>query len=132
MAIWKSALMWSSKPAERFRCSTPRSKPSNKKGRVTILSNIHLAEAVVMLRLIMPKEIEIVGSFQFNKEFEEVVRLIEAGSVDFDTLTADLFPLENTAHTLRMMADGKAFGKDRAVDTRRALISLQPGAVGGG
>ncbi|WP_025769266.1 alcohol dehydrogenase catalytic domain-containing protein [Thioalkalivibrio sp. HK1] len=81
------------------------------KGRVAILSNIQLTQAEVMLRLIMLKEIEIVGSFQFNKEFEEAVRLIEEGSVDFDTLTADLFPLENTAQALRMMADGKALGK---------------------
>ncbi|MBF2759090.1 MAG: alcohol dehydrogenase catalytic domain-containing protein [Ectothiorhodospiraceae bacterium AqS1] len=81
------------------------------KGRVAILSNIQLTEAQVMLRLIMLKEIEIVGSFQFNKEFEEAIQLIEAGTVDFDTLTAARFPLKNTAHALRTVAEGKALGK---------------------
>ncbi len=82
-----------------------------RKGRVAILSVIQLAKAEVMLRLIMLKEIEVVGSFQFNKEFEEAVRLIESERVDFDTLTADLFPLKETAQALREMADGKALGK---------------------
>lgn len=64
-----------------------------------------------MLHLVMLKEIEIVGSFQFNREFEEAVQLIESGQVNFDVLTAGTFPLEQTAEALEMMAAGEAFGK---------------------
>lgn len=86
-------------------------KAIRQKGRISILSNIQLREAQVLLHLIMLKEIEIVGSFQFNREFEEAVQLIEAGSVDFDMLTADAFPLEKVADALALMAGGGAFGK---------------------
>ncbi|WP_368185363.1 zinc-binding dehydrogenase [Aestuariibius sp. HNIBRBA575] len=81
------------------------------KGRVSILSNIQLRDAQVNLNQIMLKEIEVFGSFQFNREFEEAVQLIEAGQVDFDVLTAQEFPLEQTGDALELMASGKAFGK---------------------
>ncbi len=81
------------------------------KGRVAILSNIQLQEARVNLNQIMLKEIEVVGSFQFNREFEEAVQLIEAGTVDFDALTAQSFPLAEAATALEAMGAGQAFGK---------------------
>ncbi|WP_380056172.1 alcohol dehydrogenase catalytic domain-containing protein [Falsihalocynthiibacter sp. SS001] len=86
-------------------------KAVRQKGRVSILSNIQLREAEVMLHLIMLKEIEVIGSFQFNQEFEESVQLIEAGAIDFDALTAGTFPLERVADALELMSSGKAFGK---------------------
>jgi L-idonate 5-dehydrogenase len=86
-------------------------KAVRQKGRVSILSNIQLREAQVLLHLIMLKEIEIVGSFQFNKEFEEAVQLIETGAIDFDVLTAEAFPLEQTGDALELMASGGAYGK---------------------
>lgn len=81
------------------------------KGRVAILSNIQLREAQVMLHLIMLKEIEIVGSFQFNREFEEAVQLVESGAVNFDALTAATYPLDQAGAALAAMAAGGAFGK---------------------
>ncbi|WP_179381664.1 zinc-binding dehydrogenase [Jannaschia marina] len=82
-----------------------------RKGRIAILSNMALREAEVNLNLIMLKEIEVVGSFQFNREFEEAVRLIETGAVDFDVLTAAVYPLAETSTALEEMAAGRAFGK---------------------
>lgn len=82
-----------------------------RKGRLAILSNIQLTRAEVHLQLIMLKEIEIVGSFQFNREFEEAVSLIESGTIDFDVLTAQAFPLADAAKALELMASGEAFGK---------------------
>ncbi|WP_050524963.1 zinc-binding dehydrogenase [Pseudorhodobacter wandonensis] len=81
------------------------------KGRVAILSNIQLREAQVNLNQIMLKEIEVVGSFQFNREFEEAVQLIEAGTVDFDVLTAEAYPMAEAAAALEAMGAGQAFGK---------------------
>lgn len=81
------------------------------KGRVAILSNIQLREAQVNLNQIMLKEIEVVGSFQFNREFEEAVQLIEAGTVDFDVLTAEAYPMAEAAAALEAMGAGQAYGK---------------------
>lgn len=89
------------------------------KGRVSILSNIQLREAQVNLNLIMLKEIEVVGSFQFNLEFEEAVQLIEAGDVDFDALTAAAYPLADAGAALEAMAAGQAFGKIILLGTDR-------------
>ncbi|KUF09862.1 zinc-binding dehydrogenase [Pseudoponticoccus marisrubri] len=81
------------------------------KGRVSILSNIQPRDAQVMLHLVMLKEIEITGSFQFNREFEAAVQLVESGAVDFDALTAASFPLAQAGDALALMAAGGAFGK---------------------
>ncbi|MGB5557684.1 MAG: alcohol dehydrogenase catalytic domain-containing protein [Paracoccaceae bacterium] len=81
------------------------------KGRVAILSNIQAREAQVNLNQIMLKEIEVVGSFQFNSEFEEAVQLIETGTVDFDVLTAQAYPLAEAGAALEAMGAGEAFGK---------------------
>ncbi|SHH13751.1 zinc-binding dehydrogenase [Cognatishimia maritima] len=86
-------------------------KAVRKKGTVSILSNMQMKPAEVLLNLIMLKEIQVVGSFQFNKEFEEAVQLIEEKKIDFDALTAASFPLAETDKALELMASGAAFGK---------------------
>lgn len=86
-------------------------KAVRQKGRVSILSNIQPREAEVALHLIMLKEIEVVGSFQFNREFEEAVQLIERGDVDFQALTERSFSLSQAGDALALMASGEAFGK---------------------
>lgn len=86
-------------------------KAVRQKGRVSILSNIQMRAAEVMLHLIMLKEIEIVGSFQFNREFEEAVQLIESGGINCEALTARIFALHETGDALEMMASGAAYGK---------------------
>lgn len=86
-------------------------KAVRQKGRISILSNIQMRDAQIMLHLIMLKEIEIVGSFQFNREFEEAVQLIESQAINFDALTAEVFPLAQTGEALSLMASGGAFGK---------------------
>ncbi len=86
-------------------------KAVRKQGTVSILSNVQMAKAEVLLNLIMLKEIKVTGSFQFNKEFEEAVQLIEAKAIDFDALTAASFPLTQTQDALELMVSGEAFGK---------------------
>ncbi|WP_298259317.1 alcohol dehydrogenase catalytic domain-containing protein [uncultured Litoreibacter sp.] len=86
-------------------------KAVRRKGCVSILSNIQMGGADVLLNLIMLKEINVVGSFQFNCEFEQAIQLIETQAIDFDALTATTFPLSQTNEALEFMASGKAFGK---------------------
>ncbi|MHA3980768.1 zinc-binding dehydrogenase [Halovulum sp. GXIMD14794] len=82
-----------------------------RKGRLSILSNIQPKAAVVELHLVMLKEIAVTGSFQFNREFEEAVRVIEAGATDFDALIAAEFPLAQAGDALRLMQAGGRPGK---------------------
>jgi len=86
-------------------------KSVRRKGRVSILSNIQPKPASVDLHLVMLKEIEIIGSFQFNKEFEEAVQVIESGKINFDALIAAEFPLARTFDALKLMQSGGNAGK---------------------
>ncbi|UWQ19897.1 alcohol dehydrogenase catalytic domain-containing protein [Jannaschia sp. M317] len=86
-------------------------KALRRKGVLSILSNLQVREATLPLHLVMLREIQIVGSFQFNAEFEEAVQLVEAGAIDFEALTGARFPLSETGEALATMARGEAFGK---------------------
>lgn len=81
------------------------------KGRLSILSNIQLQQAELMLHLIMLGELTITGSFQFHQEFEEAARLVEEGAISFDALTCAVYPLEKLGDALEFMASGQAIGK---------------------
>ncbi|WP_323764405.1 zinc-binding dehydrogenase [Marinovum sp.] len=94
------------------------------KGRISILSNIQPREAQVMLHLVMLKEIEIVGSFQFNREFEEAVALIETGAINFEALTAAEYPLDRAGEALALMAAGGAIGKILLIGSGLPAASL--------
>lgn len=82
-----------------------------RQGIVSILSNIQLSDTVIDLHKIMLKEVDVVGSFQFNREFKEAVQFIESGQMDFEQLIAARFPLEKTGEALELMLSGKAAGK---------------------
>lgn len=82
-----------------------------RQGHVSILSNIQLSNTPVELHRIMLKEVQVVGSFQFNREFEEAVSLIESGALQLDPLIAARFPLSQTADALELMLAGGAAGK---------------------
>ena len=82
-----------------------------KQGRVVILSNIQRSATPIDLHRIMLKEIEVVGSFQFHREFQEALDLIASGEVDFARLIAARFGVSETGDALALMASGKAAGK---------------------
>lgn len=82
-----------------------------RQGRVSILSNIQVQSTSTNLSLIMLKEITVTGSFQFNREFEEAVQIIESGRMDFDAMIATEFPLNDADQAIRFMISGKLPGK---------------------
>lgn len=84
---------------------------TKKRGTVSILSNIQLSETAINLHKIMLKELNIRGSFQFNSEFKEAVRLITSQTFDFEKLIAERFPLDQAQKALEFMLAGKAAGK---------------------
>ncbi len=86
-------------------------KALKRKGTLSILSNMQQADKAALLNLIMLKELNVVGSFQFNKEFGEAVELVVNNAINFDALTDSVFPLEKVQKALEQMASGKAYGK---------------------
>lgn len=82
-----------------------------RQGTISILSNIQLTATPIELHRIMLKEIHVVGSFQFNKEFEQAVTLIESGSIDLDPLIAARYHLPQTGDAFELMLGGTAAGK---------------------
>ncbi len=82
-----------------------------KQGVIGVLSLIQPSEVPINLHLNALKEVSSVGSILFTGEFAEAVALIEAGTVDFDAITAARFPVTETQAACDMMADGRAVGK---------------------
>lgn len=82
-----------------------------KRGVVSILSSIQPSETPINLHHIMLKEIQVAGSFQFNVEFEEAVKVIESGQFDFDQMIAGQFDIAHTADAFDLALSGKAAGK---------------------
>ena len=86
-------------------------KALRQQGRLSILSFIQPSAMAASFNMITLKEIEVVGSFQFNREFDEAVRFVKSGTIDFDALTSRRCPLAETAEALAFMASGEAYGK---------------------
>lgn len=82
-----------------------------KQGVVAVLSLIQPSEVPVNLHLNALKEITSTGSILFTSEFDEAVDLIEAGTVDFDSLVAGRFGVAETLAACEFMASGEAVGK---------------------
>lgn len=82
-----------------------------RKGMVSILSNIQPGSGDINIHRVMLREVTVVGSFQFNKEFDEAVDIITSGEFDFDALIADQVPVSRTAEALDLAISGTAVGK---------------------
>lgn len=80
-------------------------------GKVVILSSIQPSPTPINLHRIMLKELSVLGSFQFNKEFRGAIDLIVSGKIDLDALISARFPISQTSDALNYMMAGKAAGK---------------------
>lgn len=82
-----------------------------KQGTIAILSLIQPSAVPINLHLNALKEVRSVGSILFTSEFEDAVRLIETGTIDFEAITAARFPIRHTLEACELMASGNAIGK---------------------
>jgi L-idonate 5-dehydrogenase len=82
-----------------------------KQGTISVLSLIQPTDVAINLHLNALKEITSIGSILFTDEFNEAVRLVEGGTVDFEAITAARFPISDIQAACEMMADGRAVGK---------------------
>ncbi|MGA9658348.1 MAG: alcohol dehydrogenase catalytic domain-containing protein [Asticcacaulis sp.] len=86
-----------------------------KRGIISMLSSMQSSTLPLNLQNIMLKEIQVLGSFQFNKEFEEAVQVIESGKYDFDQMIAGKFGISDTAEAFDLALSGSKAGKVQLV-----------------
>ncbi len=82
-----------------------------KQGTIGVLSLIQPSEVPINLHLNALKEVTSIGSILFTSEFADAVALIEAGTVDFEAITAARYPVSETQAACDLMAEGRAVGK---------------------
>lgn len=82
-----------------------------KQGTIVILSLIQPSAVPINLHLNALKEIHCVGSILYTHEFTDAVALIGSGTVDFNAIIADRFPVSRTQEACDLMASGGATGK---------------------
>ncbi|MCZ2722952.1 hypothetical protein O1D97_15365 [Marinomonas sp. 15G1-11] len=63
----------------------------------------------------MLKEIQVIGSFQFNTEFTQAISVIESNLFDFDLLIAKQYSLNNIDDAFTLATSGKAIGKVQVI-----------------
>ncbi|RME95608.1 MAG: L-idonate 5-dehydrogenase, partial [Alphaproteobacteria bacterium] len=89
-----------------------------KGGTVSILSNLQPGASGIDIHRIMLKELMVVGSFQFHREFDEALAVIAQGTFDFDALIARQFGLSQTRDAFALALSGTAVGKVQIVGAR--------------
>ncbi len=82
-----------------------------KQGTIGILSLIQPTATPINLHLNALKEIVSVGSILYTREFGDAVKLIEAGTVNFEAITAARYPVAETLAACELMEGGQAVGK---------------------
>ena len=82
-----------------------------KQGTIAILSLIQPSAVPINLHLNALKEIRSVGSILYTQEFDDAVALIGGGTVDFEAIIADRFPVSRAQQACELMASGGAIGK---------------------
>ena len=82
-----------------------------KQGVIAILSLIQPSNVPINLHLNTLKEITSLGSILYTNEFDKAVKLIEAGTVDFERLIAGRYNVDQTQAACELMAGSEAVGK---------------------
>lgn len=82
-----------------------------KQGTIAILSLIQPSAVPVNLHVIALKEISTTGSILFTDEYHDALRLIEAGTVNFEAIVGGRYTISQTQEACEFMADGHAVGK---------------------
>lgn len=80
-------------------------------GKISILSIIQPSTTPINLHRITFKEIDVVGSVQYNSEFSDALELITSGTVDFEKLIAKRLPLQEAGKGFELMDSGSVAGK---------------------
>ncbi|RWZ49610.1 L-idonate 5-dehydrogenase [Labedella phragmitis] len=80
-------------------------------GRVVMVGLLPSGEQPALLSLAITRELELVGSFRFSGEIDEVIEALADGSLDAAAVVTHEFPVEEAIAAFTMAKDSGASGK---------------------
>lgn len=80
-------------------------------GRVVLLGMLPSGEQPVLVSLITARELELVGSFRFNNEIDEVIGALADGSLLVDPVITDEYPVQDGLAAFERAGDGAVSSK---------------------
>lgn len=80
-------------------------------GRVVMLGLLPSGEQPALISLAIVRELELVGSFRFNDEIDEVIAALADGSLVADAVITHEFPAEQALEAFAVAKDSAASGK---------------------
>jgi L-idonate 5-dehydrogenase len=80
-------------------------------GRVVMVGLLPSGDQPVQISLAITRELELIGSFRFNDEIDEVIAALGDGSLIIDPIVTHEFPVDNALEAFRVAADPSVSGK---------------------
>ena len=80
-------------------------------GRVVLLGLLPSGEQPVLVSLITTRELELVGSFRFNDEMDQVIEALVDGSLQIDPVITDEYPVEDGLAAFERAGNGAVSSK---------------------
>jgi L-idonate 5-dehydrogenase len=80
-------------------------------GRVVMVGLPPTGEKPPLLSLVIVRELELVGSFRFNDEIDEVLAALADGSLQVDPIDSHEFPVEDVVEACEVARDSAHSGK---------------------
>ncbi|GAA1792522.1 hypothetical protein GCM10009748_29200 [Agromyces lapidis] len=80
-------------------------------GRVVMVGLLPSGEQPALVSLAITRELELVGSFRFNDEIDEVVAALADGSLDVDGVVTHEFGLDDALEAFETALDASRSGK---------------------
>jgi L-iditol 2-dehydrogenase/L-idonate 5-dehydrogenase len=80
-------------------------------GRVVMLGLLPPGDQPVPIATAIERELELVGSFRFNDEIDDVLRALADGSLDVDAVVTHEYPVQDAHTALGVAADPVRSGK---------------------
>lgn len=80
-------------------------------GRIVLVGIMATGPQPALLSLVVTRELEVVGTFRFNEEFDDVLTALADGSLDVEPVISHEFALADTLEAFRTAGDASASAK---------------------
>lgn len=80
-------------------------------GRIVLVGLLPSGEQAALLSLVVTRELELVGSFRFNDELDEVLAALVDGSLDADGVVTHVVPATDAIRAFGLARDPETSGK---------------------
>lgn len=80
-------------------------------GRIVLVGLLPAGEQPALISLVITRELELVGSFRFTDEIDEVIAALADGSLDVDAVVTHEFAVADSLEAFAMAKDSASSGK---------------------